>query len=369
MDKKVAVVTWFDNPNYGSVLQAYALQKVLQLMGYDSEFVDCAPDRHNISHKLFRLAKDVAILTFRPRTYRSRKTIYTFAKNNLHVSVPYQTFAQLTQEAEQRYMAAICGSDQIWSNNAGWVNPLYYLTFIDQNKRIAYAPSIGYNRMPEELGCTFAHYVNDIRFLSVRESEGAALIKHMTGRDARVVLDPSLLLTKEQWLQEADMEHKWEERDGYLLCYFRSSNPEYAQHAQRLADIIRVPVVSAGMEIPSLRGARNVTPDPFEFVNLVANASYILTDAFHGTAFSINLGKQFVVLKRFDDGDPMSQNSRIYNILRKTGLEGRIVSSNVLADRIVEEEINYQQAWRLLDAERIKSLGYLRDALSAVSDT
>lgn len=367
MDKRVGIVTWFRNPNHGSVLQAYALQKVLGLMGYDSEFIDYSRQTSCISHRLWRRLKDIAILALRPQVHHSRKKIYKFIEGSLQISQPYRTYAQLVQEADRRYWAAICGSDQIWSNNGGRVDPFYYLAFIQESKRIAYAPSIGYNRVPDELLGAFTEYVNGVRFLSVREAKGAALIKQTTGRDAGVVLDPSLLLAGEQWRVEAAAADRPSPRHRYLLCYFRSRNAEYASHVRRVANARGLAVTSVGAEVLSLTGAAKVVPDPLAFVDLIANADFILTDAFHGTAFSINLGKQFAVLKRFADDDPISQNSRVDNILHKTGLCGRMLVPGSTVDTIIAEDIDYRQVWPLLEAERQESLRYLRDALNAVS--
>lgn len=372
MDKKVAIVTWYANANYGGTLQAYALQKVLESLGYDSEFISYFPERQSLSWKFGRLLKDFVILSSMPKVYQSRKRIYEFVKDSLKVSPTYTTYDQLRREATKRYSAAICGSDQIWSNAAGYVNPLYYLTFISEKKRIAYGPSIGRDRVPTDCVSDFCKYVDAIPFLSVREKQGAEFIKETVGRDAKVVLDPSMLLTKEQWETEIGSTHGMSLNKPYIFCYFRRDNPEYVEYARRLSEFTRYPTITVDTKFPSLsgiRGIRTVVADPFDFVRLIDNADYVLTDAFHGTAFSINLGKQFGVFKRYDDDDPKSQNSRIYNILEKTHLESRLITLNMRVTSFVEQRIDYDLVEPLVRSEREESLAYLTNAITSVRDT
>lgn len=180
MGKTIGIVTWFKNGNYGGTLQAYALQRILEFVGYNCEFIDFCPEAKSVTNKVIRFLKDIAIFLYKPKLYQSRRKIYKFVEDNLKVSPPYYTYGQLRDTANERYVAAICGSDQIWSNAGGKINPLYYLTFIDEKKRIAYAPSIGYNQIPTKIIDIFKKYVNEIIFLSVREKHGAVLIKEAT---------------------------------------------------------------------------------------------------------------------------------------------------------------------------------------------
>jgi hypothetical protein len=248
-------------------------------------------------------------------------------------------------------------------------DPLYYLTFIDAKKRIAYAPSIGCSYIPPDCIGSFKRYVNEISFLSVREEQGATLIKEIVGRDAEVVLDPSLLLTDAQWKAESQMALQACPKEEYILCYFLRDNPQYTRCAYELSELTGYAITAiepvSRKKYACLQGFRIEAPGPFEFVQLVNNASYILTDSFHGVAFSINLGKQFGVFKRFDDADPLSENSRIHNILDRTHLGSRLVTPDTLTGFFVEEHIDYDLVRPLLDMERERSLAYLEKAISA----
>lgn len=368
MDKKIAIVTWYKNLNYGGTLQAYALQKTLNHLGYDSEFINYCPHEKNVSYRVIRMLKDIACFCYKPKLYKSRKRIIKFIENKLKVSPPYYTYDQLMDSATERYSAAICGSDQIWANIEAKVEPLNYLTFISNNKRIAYAPSIGYNKIPDSIRDVFKQYVSEIRFLSVREQQGAKIIKEITGRDAEVVLDPSLLMTKEQWGAEIKQTKGVDIRGEYIFCYFLGRNSDYAEYANKLAEYTGYPVITLESKRNKMHGVAKKIADPLDFLYLMNNAAYILTDSFHGTAFSINLGKQFGVFKRFKDNDPICQNSRIYNILEKTCLESRLISAETPLSYFVKE-IDYNMVESLLNIERKKSLEYLNGALNSVLNT
>lgn len=366
MDTEIAIVTWWQGANYGSVLQAYALQKVLESWGYESELIGFA------ANALRRLVQDIEACVCKPTAHQVRDKFARFRRENLKSSPKYWTYDQLKHEAAKRYSAAIAGSDQIWCCAGGHAKPLYYLSFIDAKKRIAYAPSIGYNYIPAECVDDFRKYVSEIPFLSVREEHGAALIREVVGREAKVVVDPSLLLTAEQWKAEIGMPSEVTLGRKYILCYFLRDNPEYSIFARALSDVTGYAVAAiepvSPKEYVSLRGIETVVADPFDFVRLIDNASYVLTDSLHGVAFSINLGKEFGVFKRFHDDDPISQNSRIYNILKKTHLEDRLVSADVVPSDLTRRSTDYDSVRTLLRREREQSLAYLKEAVTAATE-
>ncbi len=366
MDKKIAIVTWYKNLNYGGTLQAYAMQKTLDSMGYDSEFVNFCPEKKDLLYKIMRLLKDIVIFFYKPVIHKSRKKIYKFINDELKVSPPYYKYDELIREAKDRYYAAICGSDQIWCNGAGKVEPLYYLTFIKEDKRISYAPSIGYNNVSHELIDSFKQCINGIRFLSIREDKGAELIKRITGREAQVVLDPSLLLNKQQWQEEVNGVKEIIKNDKYIFCYFLGDDPNYFVYARKLSQLTGFELITLDSKKLSAKGIKKVIADPFDFVLLIKNASYILTDSFHGVAFSINLEKQFAVFKRFKDDDRICQNSRIYNLLNKTNLEDRLISIDTSLTFFENNKINYDMVRPLLELERKSSLDFLSNSIESV---
>ena len=362
----VGIVTWYNNPNYGSLLQAYALQETIKKLGYNPEFVNYRPDMNTFKKRIVRKLKDVYIMFLRPEKHTGRKIKFKFIEEKLNIGKLYYSYDDLSNEADNIYDIGVCGSDQIWSNNTGTVNPFYYLTFLDERKRISYAPSIGYNKIQDSIRDEFRICVNGIRFLSIRETQGADIIKSITCRDAKVVLDPSLLLNKSEWLEKIK-DKKCVSPDGkYILLYILGDNEEHVRYAKQLSKGTGYKLIAINTKYGRIKDLDVVYGDPFDFVELVNNASYVLTDSFHGVAFSINLEKQFVVFKRFKDDDLISQNSRIYNILEKTNLKDRLISADESISFVQNNKIDYDKVIPLLEKERKISIDFLSKSLELV---
>ncbi len=367
MDKKIAIVTWYTNGNHGGTLQAYALQKILNNLGHESEFINYSPQNQSLKYRIERFCKDLVIDIFKSKVGKTRKSIYQFVKQELNISREYISYKVLTEETESNYFVAICGSDQIWANVGDKIEEINYLTFIDKNKRIAYAPSTGYNRIDESIRERFIDLVKQIRFLSVRENLTAQFIYDVTGCKVEVMLDPSLLLNKEQW--EAEIRsHKTDKKTTakYIFAYFLGGNEKHAKFAYALSEKTGLPVISIDKKNSVLKESDKIVADPLEFIGLINNAEYVLTDSFHGVALSVNLEKQFAVFKRFKDGDPNNQNARIINILQKTELQERLIEEDSSIDFIINNKINYSDASMLLEAERKTSLDYLQNSINTV---
>jgi hypothetical protein len=363
--KKIGIVTWHYNPNYGGLLQAYALQETIKKIGYKPEFINYRHDLNTFKKRLIRRIKDIYMMLFRHEIYSGRRKKLKFVKNNLSVSPPCYSYDNLKENANKIYNAGVCGSDQIWSNNNG-VNTFYYLEFLNQEKRISYAPSIGYNFIPDSIQGQFKEYVQSIKHLSIREEKGAEIIKSITGRDAKVVLDPSLLLTKTEWLKVIKGKERVSPTEKYILLYILGDNEEQVKYAKQLSRSTGYKLIALETKYGKIKDLEVINGDPFDFVELVNNASYVLTDSFHGVAFSINFEKQFAVFKRFKDDEKKSQNSRIYNILNKTKLIDRLITADRLVSFIEQNSIDYKDIRPLLEAERQYSLDFLTESIKDI---
>ena len=364
--EKIGIVTWHWNPNYGGLLQAYALQETIKKLGYEPEFVNYRPDLNTFKKRVIRKMKDIYIMFVKPEINAGRKKKNKFIKEKLNVGKLYYSFDKLINEANKYYDVGICGSDQIWSNNTGVVDPFYYLAFIDERKRISYAPSIGYNKISDNIRSEFKDYVNKIKYLSIREEKGADIIKSITGRDAMVVLDPSLLMNKEEWLDEIKTKPRVSPGGNFILLYLLGNNLEHVEYAKRFSKHTGYKIIALKTKSSKIKGLKTFIGDPLDFIEFVYNASYVLTDSFHGVALSINLGKQFAAFKRFKDDEPICQNSRIYNILNKLNLEDRIISTDTPLTFFEDILIDYDTTRMLLESERKFSLGFLKKSIESV---
>ena len=245
----------------------------------------------------------------------------------------------------------IIGSDQVW-------NPYYeakeyeFLTFVPKEKRLSFAASIGADSIPEDAKWYFKKNLSDMKYISVREERAAEIVKELTGRDADITLDPTLLLDKADW-EIIAKKPTINIEDKYICTYFLGEVPE-AVKAFTKEKALPIYALNS-QDSPEL-----FTLDPAEFLYMIQNASYVLTDSFHAVAFSIKFHKEFYVFDRKEEG-VSSMFSRIETITKRFCLENRIQNR----DRIVEQEpiSNWNEIEKELVAEKNKSMGKLLEAM------
>lgn len=327
---KIGILTFLHNENYGSSLQAWALQKTLREMGFDCEHIDYRPDRKEKIRNLLESGNSWKLIAegLRKKSVRAGQQgarqksaeIQAFYEREMKLSPVCRTQEEL-REISRRYDTLICGSDQIW--NPVWLNGAYFLHFAPAGKKkIAYAASLGVREPPAERKVRLIRqWTEDFAALSVREEEGAKLLKQMTGRDAAVMPDPVCLVSREEWRNLAG---KAGPEEPYLLCYFIGENPGYWQTVRRLREETGLPVrvmpvtaESYACEFDRAEGA-----GPREFVRLMDGAALLCTDSFHGLALATILGKRTELIRRYRDDDPESKNSRVDHFLRSAGTRG-----------------------------------------------
>ena len=381
--KKIGIVTILKCNNFGAELQAYATQKKLSLMGYDAEIIDMLyykhPDFKNTrrSKPFVKQTTKTQIIEFikftilNPIIYniiplfsknmriRNRK-FDNFHKENTKLSKTYRTVDSLYNNCDE-YDAYIVGSDQVWNPGTGMNLEPFFLTFAPNNKKkISYASSFGVSKLPKQYESKFNELLNNLNHISVREKEGAEIVKDVANREAQVVLDPTLLLNKAEW-NSCSSNHNPNPK-GYVLVYEVHPSAKIQQLALDYAQKNNLPVFRVGVRGMfnwETEGITNLVDiGPADFVSLFENAEIIFTNSFHGTAFSVNLGKNFyTVLSKAG-----KKNSRMTSLLSILNLDSRIVYQED------EKEISYTKydvpkVQELLQAEREKSIEYLRTAL------
>ena len=237
----------------------------------------------------------------------------------------------------------------------------YFLDFVsDPSKMIAYAPSMGVSHIEQPgLDEQISKLTNRFRYLSVRENTGARIIQELNGREAKVVLDPTLLLDNDDWEQciPGKIDGK------YLLVYFLRENKKYWKVVKEVADRLHlgIKVIPVFEDDLRMSGAQK-DAGPDDFVRLIHGASFVCTDSFHGMAFSVNFNKQFLPFKRFPDKAADNQNSRVIDFLDSVGLRDRLYDGG----KPDISNIDYGAVKEKLEGLRIESRKYLDGALNAV---
>lgn len=375
--KKVWVMTRRAGFNFGSSLQAYAVAYVVDKLGFENQIIDFDEYRFRGKVRLFIFDCMYFILNLIPclsrricdgfyqmvtDSYAQRRKFKRFEKEFFNLTdCRYKTVDQLAL-ASGDCDALICGSDQIWS--PVHFNPLMFLCFSNKShtRTIAYAPSFGVSMINYHRD-EMAALINRIDCLSIRERQGAVLIKELTGREAFVALDPTLLLDRSEWER---IVCKMEIGQPYILCYFLQTDDIPYDFIKALKDktgfkIINLLTNYSRVILPDAVNIGTVSPD--EFLGLVSEASYVCTNSFHGTIFSIQFAREFFVFERFGSNSKINQNSRIDTLLSIVDLRMRLIS---IHEQEVPElpEIDYSEVSNKLSASRRESISFLKQSLS-----
>ena len=326
----VGVMSFLHNDNYGSTLQAYALQRVIREAGHECEHIDYQPDRNEKILNLLKSGNNPKLILegLRKREVRAgqagakkkSEAIPAFYQRRMKLTKPCRN-AQELNEQSRKFDILLCGSDQIW--NPVWLNPAYFLTFSGKGARkIAYAASLGVSELPKPAKVRKIRlWTEDYEAISVREDEGAELMRKITGRRPEVMPDPVCLLSAEEWKGIAD---KPPEEQPYLLCYFIGENPHYWTKVHQLQQETGLRVLVIPVTAESYRSGFDLLDGtgPEGFLGAVQGAACFCTDSFHGFVFGTIFGVRTELLRRYSDNDPESKNSRVDHFLRLTGEQG-----------------------------------------------
>lgn len=362
---KVSVITRHAITNYGSLLQAFATQKVIENLGYDCEIIDYIREEESYKQQEKTLLKrkedwnrnpikKALYLAIRqPASILSGRRFEKYRKELLNLSKRYSSQTSLKNNPPKSdiYMT---GSDQVWGPiENGTYDDCYCLSFTE-GKKIAYASSFGHTDMTEELEKYYKKWLKKYDEISVREDSAVELLKEM-GINAKQVLDPTLLLNKTFWKQYT-MPIK---KKKYILVYQLHNNKRLENYAKIVAKEKGLPLIRVSVSYHQLTRAGKLVlcPSIGEFLSYVMNAECMITDSFHGTAFAINFNTPFVeVLPNNNTG------TRNLSILNLTKLSDRVLKDDndtSLADR----EIDFSYVNSIIEKQRRQSINVLKNML------
>ena len=364
---RISIITILDNQNIGTYLQAYALASVLQGKGAEVEYVDYRRKSESLVASSLSILKrkDSSIIHLLvSAAYRfvsvgvGRFRLRSFLKGKVRYSnCVYHNVKQLEKRPPLAdvYMT---GSDQVWNSvyNNG-LDSSFFLSYAPEGKkRIAYAASIGMDDFPESEKAGVKLLLGRYDGISVREQKAKEIIAGVGIDAVEVVLDPTLLLDRFKWSLLAD-EASFEKSEPYVLVYSveDSKNALVEQCARNVANHIngKVYQVSSGWFRDRISCDRFFSfSTPQLFIKLFREADYVVVSSFHGTAFSVNMNKQFVSVA------PQRYSSRMKSFLEMMDLEDRIVyddSSAILSLK----SIDYERINEKMDQMRSQSMSFL----------
>ncbi len=368
--KKVGICTLFTGYNFGSALQAYATKMVVKKLGFEPHMIKLSGSV--VTGRDIRIKKVLCTFVrmllhsknkkkvFRSFTENGKSTIDSEAVKKFdefyaeELKPLYISYNGLKKEAQNPgWQAFICGSDQIWNSTSFYVDPFYYLDFAPVNKRIAYAPSFGRDYISKYNERIIKKHLNNIRYLSIREATGKKLIKSLIGKDVNVCLDPTLLLNKDDW-DNAVETYPIDDED-YVLCYFLNEPNDKAK--KFIGKVLKKYGAKKAIFVNKPFGNDVKYCGPKEFLNYLRKAKVVVTDSFHGVAFSLNYNKDFFVFDRQYLTD--DQSTRIKSILEMVGLLSVFECDDVDA----KVDYNFDKVNKIISDQRKSSLAYLTTCL------
>ena len=364
---KVSIITRHGVGNYGSLLQSMATQNILNILGFESEIINyrrndedylnltktqlaSKPEwnKNYIKRFIYRLLRE-------PESILAGKSFDKWRNKYLKLTQKYTEYEQLQKMPPQAdiYMT---GSDQVWGAiGSDDYDKAYFLDFVSEDKkRIAYAASFGKTNFTEDIINSYSEWLSRYDSISVREKSAVEIIKNMGLGEVSQVLDPTLLITSDEWSEYIDSEI----RGKYVLVYQLHKNKLLDRYAIEFAKKADLPLLRISPSIHQInRGGKFVyLPDVGKFLSYIKNAEYMITDSFHGTAFAINFNTQFV------DILPGKTKTRNQSILELTGLTDRILT-NADDFGFIDKKIDFTRVNTILKKERENSINILKGML------
>lgn len=363
---KIGLLTFHRAINYGAILQAYSLYKILKDLNNQVEVIDYYPKQDEADYNIFRslfLPKNwiynILVLPYSWKIKAKKDKFVDFQKRYLPLSRRFLCCADLMLGGQQ-YDAIVTGSDQVFNPvNDEKINT-YYLGFAsDKTKKIAYAPSFGISNFNSKLAEKLRPYLYGFNSLSCRENDGSKFISETSGKDCSTVLDPVFLTSKDEWNGIADC--KTAER-GYIFVYDLNGRNRLIELAYRLKTKTELPIVclSTKKYFTKRYKVDRLVLDvgPKGFLKYISEASYVLTDSFHGTSFSMLFGKKFLSCIALQ-----KSSARLTSLLSSTNLLHHLVQLEDVHSfnlDIIEEQYDCQMQ---LQKQIDYSLTYLKNSL------
>lgn len=344
---RLGILTIYGGSNYGNKLQNYALQFFLKEMGYSVETIrySISFDKH-VKGKLSKIKllrrkyfsdgfaesvynlrriidKHIHNKEISAKSANRTRAISQFEEKNISLSDKFYNTAESLLPTKGQYDYIIIGSDQVWNPYWQGSRDEFFLSFLEKNQRIAYAPSIGVSSIPDQERDRYKALLSGFNHLSCREKTGAETIRNLTGLECEHVVDPVFLLDSDKWDQVCKTAEKPNHK--FILTYF------LAGMRRSTMKVIDSFARENGLEIVdafSHDSCKSKFASVEEFINLIKNAEIVFTDSFHGTAFSIIFKRQFVVCDRRFQAKSERMNSRIDDLLERLGIRNRNIESN-----------------------------------------
>ncbi|SHI82437.1 polysaccharide pyruvyl transferase family protein [Parasporobacterium paucivorans] len=372
---KIGIVTFHASLNCGSMLQAFALQNILkERYGADVEIVDFSSRGQRQMYSVVDTHLRPRVLKRNLRVFPYRKEIrimqndFEIFKGKYFKLTPkfYKSFYQL-KELHDRYDLLVAGGDQVWNIRCRDNDMAYFLAFPTAARKISYSPSLGavnINTAKKNLA-QYRKCLMEFSHLSIREPNGKKWLEQLTGREVKIIADPTMLYVPDDWRRLLPVQQIEEK---YIFYYaFNYGNKRINKALQEASNKLKMPVYVIERKEWNICGLEKYgfklweKADPLAFVNMISNAAYVVTDSFHGTVFSCLFNKQFCNCRHNIVQD--KDDDRSSSLLSVLGLESRYVIGEELKAEDLMIPIDYDSVNRMIEDIRKEAFCYLDSAV------
>lgn len=358
--KQIGILTFWYAVNPGSALQAYSLWKTINslspeiecnLINYQSTYYRSLFLKFPFKLSIIQI---IAFFFFSHWYYRYQR----FWKGIPLAVKPQRRMDEKKLKSIEGYDCIVVGSDQVWNTELTNKNFNFFLPFISGIKKVSFAASIGLHDFPEEDKDAIKGFLKDFSCISVREAAAQDAVERLIGVRPQLMMDPSLLLNKEQY--ESITEHP-SIKKKYILLYLRHKDSKITPYAKKMADTLGLQLVECHDRIKKISNDNIIIryPDPKRWMGLIRDAEYIFTDSFHGCAFCINFNKPFYVMISSANSE---MSSRIYNILDRYKMTDRLITEK--SDLMAMRDMSFEYSNSMLEQDRETAINYLKSALN-----
>ena len=369
--KKTGILTFHNSYNCGSMLQSYAMQNSLKKLGIENEIINFSNEGQKelylVTYKnrnLKNFIKNIIIFPHKKKVVVNNQKYEEFKTK--HFELSQKSYTKMEELSDEEYDKVIVGSDQIWNTTIMDSDDAYFLPWVKKAKKIAYAPSFGAKRLEKYVGDIekYKKYLHEFEHLSIREKNGQTWLKELLQEEVPVVLDPTLLLEKEDYekIEAKDIE----EKEKYIFFYCPSFDSEICKFVKKISDKYKLKVIVWSAKEYYLKYIKRYGfilaeyENPSSYLYYIKNAELVFTTSFHGTIFSSIYRKKFYVIK---NGGMYEDDDRVKTLVTQLGIEDRLVPYEFDANKDYLEPVNYEKYSINLKECKEKSLDYLRKSL------
>lgn len=370
---KIGIITFHASNNCGSMLQSYALQQTLNKMEYKNEIIDFSNEAQQHMYALLRRPQNfhdvlynAATLAYYKLFKRHFNDYKSFIKEFLTLGYKSYSYNKELEELNSVYDVFITGSDQVWNPSCPDADDAYYLNFVEGKKKIAYAPSFGATSIVDKVENSqkYKKYIDDFDAVSIRENNGAKWIKELTGREVPVLVDPTLLLSKDEY--EALAEGVEIPQEKYIFYYAFKYSDEVNKVVKTISEEYDMPVYildaknwvkkakQYGFKVTKGSG-------PKTFIKFLFGAELVLTTSFHGTVFSIIGNKKFWFI---DSSMHNADDDRAQTLLDMFGLTCRMKTGDKILEDDIMKPVDYTDVDKKMKDRKEQACDFLKKALS-----